>query len=46
MRNGMITGTKPTSIPLRMTCASSPAVPSESQMASRPPGSDTPTPNW
>jgi len=34
-----MTGTKPTSTPLRMTWASSPAVPSVSQIASRPSGS-------
>ncbi len=41
-----MTGTKPTSIPSRITWASSPAVPSESQIAWRPPGSDTRIPNW
>src|SRR3954468_6468973 len=38
-------GTKPTSMPLRMICASSPAAPSTSHSASRPSPSGTRTPN-
>src|SRR6188472_941543 len=41
-----ISGTKPTSMPLRITCASREAVPSESHVASRPSGSRIITPNW
>src|SRR6266568_1215998 len=41
-----IDGTNPTSIPSRITWASSPAVPSESQIASRPSRRLTRTPNW
>ena len=39
-------GTNPTSMPSRITCASSPRVPSESHTAVRPPDSRTETPNW